>query len=151
MPGVHGNTSDHVHGWHYADDAGKPGAWETCTPGLQGGIRNRANLHLAGCLPYFVGQFKLSVAERRAYRSLGAFLLAAERWINFYNQLRPHEGLDQQSPNSYASEQGWSTAPYVSLFYCSAFRVLDTCAGDWIPSQHQTNLRLVVYTSLAKV
>jgi hypothetical protein len=24
-----------------------------------------------------------------------------------------------------------------------------TCAGDWIPSQHQTNLRLVVYTSLA--
>ncbi len=28
---------------------------------------------------------------------------------------------------------------------------LITCAGDWIPSQHQTNLRLVVYTSLAKV
>ena len=27
---------------------------------------------------------------------------------------------------------------------------LITCAGDWIPSQHQTNLRLVVYTSLAK-
>jgi sortase (surface protein transpeptidase) len=25
---------------------------------------------------------------------------------------------------------------------------LITCAGDWIPSQHQTNLRLVVYTSL---
>jgi hypothetical protein len=22
-----------------------------------------------------------------------------------------------------------------------------TCAGDWIPSQHQTNLRLVVYTT----
>jgi LPXTG-site transpeptidase (sortase) family protein len=28
---------------------------------------------------------------------------------------------------------------------------LITCAGDWIPSQHQTTLRLVVYTSLAKV
>jgi LPXTG-site transpeptidase (sortase) family protein len=27
---------------------------------------------------------------------------------------------------------------------------LITCAGDWIPSQHQTNLRLVIYTSLAK-
>src|SRR2546421_4260960 len=26
---------------------------------------------------------------------------------------------------------------------------LITCAGDWIPSQHQTTLRLVVYTSLA--
>lgn len=25
---------------------------------------------------------------------------------------------------------------------------LITCAGDWIPSQHQTNLRLVVYTVL---
>ncbi len=25
---------------------------------------------------------------------------------------------------------------------------LITCAGDWIPSQHQTNLRLVVYTAL---
>lgn len=25
---------------------------------------------------------------------------------------------------------------------------LITCAGDWIPSQHQTSLRLVVYTSL---
>ena len=25
---------------------------------------------------------------------------------------------------------------------------LITCAGDWIPSQHQTTLRLVVYTSL---
>jgi len=24
-----------------------------------------------------------------------------------------------------------------------------TCAGDWIPSEHQTTLRLVVYTSLA--
>lgn len=27
---------------------------------------------------------------------------------------------------------------------------LITCAGDWIPSQHQTNQRLVVYTSLVK-
>ena len=28
------------------------------------------------------------------------------------------------------------------------FLNLITCAGDWIPSQHQTTLRLVVYTSL---
>ena len=28
---------------------------------------------------------------------------------------------------------------------------LITCAGDWIPSQHQTNLRLVVYSSLVRV
>ena len=31
------------------------------------------------------------------------------------------------------------------------FLNLITCAGDWIPSQHQTTLRLVVYTSLVKV
>jgi len=29
------------------------------------------------------------------------------------------------------------------------FLNLTTCAGDWIPTQHQTALRLVVYTSLA--
>jgi len=28
------------------------------------------------------------------------------------------------------------------------FLNLITCAGDWIPSQRQTTLRLVVYTSL---
>jgi transposase InsO family protein len=64
----------------------------------------------------FVGQFKLSVAERRAYHTLGEFLWAAENWINFYNRLRPHEGLDQQSPDHYASEQGLPTAPYLPLF-----------------------------------
>ncbi|HWZ20118.1 MAG TPA: integrase core domain-containing protein [Ktedonobacteraceae bacterium] len=40
----------------------------------------------------FVGQFKLSVAERRTYGTLGEFLRAAENWINVSNQLRPHEG-----------------------------------------------------------
>lgn len=54
----------------------------------------------------FVGQFKLLVDERRAYRTLGEFLWAAENWINFYNRLRPHEGLDQPSPAHYAS--GWA-------------------------------------------
>jgi hypothetical protein len=28
------------------------------------------------------------------------------------------------------------------------FLNLITCAGDWIPSEHQTTLRLVVYTTL---
>ncbi|WP_269822468.1 IS3 family transposase [Dictyobacter vulcani] len=31
----------------------------------------------------FVGTFKLAVAERRSYRTLGHFLRAAESWVNF--------------------------------------------------------------------
>ena len=41
----------------------------------------------------FVGVFKLAVVLRRRYENLGEFLRAAEEWINFYNQLRPHEGI----------------------------------------------------------
>ena len=63
----------------------------------------------------FVGQFKLSVAQRQPYRTLGDFLRAAEAWVNFYNQDRPHEGLDQQSPDHYAREHGLPTAPYLPL------------------------------------
>ncbi|MGZ3616809.1 MAG: IS3 family transposase [Ktedonobacteraceae bacterium] len=63
----------------------------------------------------FVGIFKLAVAERRSYRTLGEFLREAERWINFYNQLRPHEGLQQQSPDLYARDHSLPAAPYLSL------------------------------------
>jgi putative transposase len=52
----------------------------------------------------FVGQFKLSVAERRRYQTLGVFLQAAEDWINFSNQIRPHEGLDDLSPDQFARQ-----------------------------------------------
>ena len=43
-------------------------------------------------------------------------------------------------------------APIQDIFgnWGGTYLNLVTCAGDWIPSQHQTNLRLVVYTSLAK-
>ena len=64
----------------------------------------------------FVGVFKLAVAERRSYRTLGEFLREAERWINFYNQDCPHEGLRLQSPDQFATEQGLPTAPYLPLF-----------------------------------
>lgn len=41
-------------------------------------------------------------------------------------------------------------APLQDIFgnRSSAFLNLITCAGDWIPNQHQTTLRLVVYTEL---
>jgi putative transposase len=46
----------------------------------------------------FVGLFKGAVAERYPYHTLGAFLQAAQEWVNFYNQERPHEGLGNLSP-----------------------------------------------------
>ncbi len=41
-------------------------------------------------------------------------------------------------------------APLQEIFANPGGRFLNliTCAGDWIPSEHQTTLRLVVYTSL---
>jgi sortase (surface protein transpeptidase) len=41
-------------------------------------------------------------------------------------------------------------APIQQIFENQSGRYLNliTCAGDWIPSQHQTSLRLVVYTTL---
>ena len=41
-------------------------------------------------------------------------------------------------------------APIQLIFGNSSGKYLNliTCAGDWIPSQHQTTLRLVVYTTL---
>jgi sortase (surface protein transpeptidase) len=42
------------------------------------------------------------------------------------------------------------SAPIQEIFANQSGKYLNliTCAGDWIPSQHQTTLRLVVYTSL---
>jgi len=63
----------------------------------------------------FVGVFKLAVADRRPYCTLGQFLRAAEAWINFYNQERPHEGLDNLSPLQYAQQQGLEGIPSLTL------------------------------------
>lgn len=63
----------------------------------------------------FVGVFKQAVAERRRYQTLGHFLESAEQWINFYNHLRPHEGLGNRSPDQFAGEQGLAAAPYLPL------------------------------------
>ncbi len=64
----------------------------------------------------FVGLFKLAVAERQPYRTLGDFLRAAQTWVNFYNTTRPHESLDYRSPDQYAQEQQLGSVPSISLF-----------------------------------
>jgi putative transposase len=63
----------------------------------------------------FVGQFKLSVAQRRSYHTLGDFLQAAEDWINFYNHLRPHEGLRDLSPDQFAQLNGLPVSAPIRL------------------------------------
>jgi hypothetical protein len=42
------------------------------------------------------------------------------------------------------------SAPLQQIFANQSGRYLNliTCAGDWIPNQHQTTLRLVAYTKL---
>src|SRR5262245_16693174 len=62
-----------------------------------------------------VGLFKLAVAERQPYRTLGDFLRAAEQWVNFYNTTRPHESLGNRSPDHYAKEQGLAGVPSITL------------------------------------
>lgn len=63
----------------------------------------------------FVGLFKLAVAERYRYHSLGAFLRVAEAWINFYNQQRPHEGLGNLSPQQFAQQLALEKIPSITL------------------------------------
>ncbi len=63
----------------------------------------------------FVGMFKLAVAERCPYQSLGAFLRAAQAWINFYNQQRPHEGLGNLSPQQFAEQFALEKVPSITL------------------------------------
>ncbi len=63
----------------------------------------------------FVGVFKRAVADRRLYHTFGEFLRAAEDWINFYNQERPHEGLDNLSPLQYAQQHGLENIASLAL------------------------------------
>ena len=81
MQDAHSKPNDHVHGRNYSDDAGKPGAGKARTPGLEGGIRKRAAMYLAGCLPYFpsltLPRAKFTLRLHEALREMG-FELGAE-------------------------------------------------------------------------
>jgi putative transposase len=63
----------------------------------------------------FVGIFKLAIADRRPYHNLGAFLQAAQAWINFYNRHRPHEGLGNLSPQQFAQQLALENIPSITL------------------------------------
>lgn len=62
----------------------------------------------------FVGTFKHAVVRRKRYATLGTFLEDARKWINFYNNHRPHEGIGQVPPNVYASLVNQPVVAYIS-------------------------------------
>lgn len=105
--------------WH-SDQGSQYGAELTRTALLEQGFQlsmSRAGTPTDnGYAERFVGIFKLAVAERRPYQTLGDFLRAAEAWVNFYNRERPHESLRYLSPNQFAEEQQLQTLPYLPLF-----------------------------------
>ncbi len=105
--------------WH-SDQGSQYGAEQTRSALLEKGfVRSMSRAGTPtdnGYAERFVGMFKLAVAERSHYRTLGDFLRAAEHWVNFYNQLRPHEGLGNRSPDQYASEHNLPTIPYLPLY-----------------------------------
>ena len=104
--------------WH-SDQGKQYGAGETRQLLLQKGFvlsMSRAGTPTDnGYAERFVGVFKLAVAERRPYHTLGEFLRAAEAWINFYNLERPHEGLENLSPLQFAQQNGLEEIPSFAL------------------------------------
>lgn len=62
----------------------------------------------------FVGIFKHAVARRKSYYNLGEFLEAAQHWINFYNNRRPHQGIGDIAPNEYARRNNIKVVPCFS-------------------------------------
>ena len=54
----------------------------------------------------FVRTFKLAIVHKRPYFTLGEVLEVTLKWINFYNERRPHESLNLMSPNDYATSIG---------------------------------------------
>jgi transposase InsO family protein len=102
MQDDHYDTNDRVHGQGHLDDAGKPGAEKFGTPGLEGGIRKRAVMHLAGCPPYFFASLTKECTNRRRFQTRQeARSTIFESLECFYNPIRLHSTLQYQSPNAF--------------------------------------------------
>ncbi len=66
--------------------------------GLEGGIRNRAAMHLAGCLPYLWRTVKYEEVYIHEYTSPREARQALTRYFAFDNHERIHQALDYQIP-----------------------------------------------------
>lgn len=56
----------------------------------------------------FVGTFKHAVVERYRYEKIEEFAEFTYKWLNYYNNRRPHQSLGQKAPNDFARENGLS-------------------------------------------
>jgi len=52
---------------------------------------------------------------QKIVQTLGEFLQGAEDWINFYNQMRPHQGLEYRSPDQFADDHGLPRSEAIRL------------------------------------
>lgn len=71
-----------------------------------------------GAAERMVGEIKHAVLRRQRYETIGQLLIEAERWINYYNERRPHGRLSYKSPNTYAEENGLGKVPYITVSMC---------------------------------
>lgn len=63
----------------------------------------------------FVRTFKESVVKRYRYSTIEEFREFATKWLNFYNNQRPHYVLKDKSPNEYAKSLGLDEVEYLCL------------------------------------
>jgi putative transposase len=67
-----------------------------------------------GIAERFVGIFKHAVVERFVFESHEEFAEFSNKWLNFYNNQRPHESLGQKSPNQFARDNKLSVVRIIS-------------------------------------
>jgi putative transposase len=65
---------------------------------LEGGIRNRADLYLAGCLPYLWRTIKYEEVYVKEYASPREAREGLRDYLRFYNKQRLHQALDYRTP-----------------------------------------------------
>jgi len=66
--------------------------------GLEGGIRKRAAMYLAGCLPYLWRSVKYEEVYLKDYQTAGDAERGLKDYFQLYNRERLHQSLAYQTP-----------------------------------------------------
>ena len=66
--------------------------------GLEGSIRNRAVMYLAGCLPYLWRTIKQEEVYLNDYATPREARQGLSTYLRFYNEERIHQSLDYRTP-----------------------------------------------------